>query len=118
MLKAITGTERSDQITMWARTAWAEALLIDNRVVGPFGWARSCSKYGSRRVAAGSGAVLRTGVAAPAVTGASRQAISRPGTIRGTRIFAASNIRNAPFSGWTVPGRRRPGATGELSSMV
>src|SRR6185295_13802392 len=54
MLKSSTGTDRSDQTTTWARMAVAEALLIENRVVTPFTLSRSTSKYGRRRVAAGT----------------------------------------------------------------
>src|SRR3954469_2707419 len=105
MLKSKTGTERSVQTATWAITAVAEALLIENKVATPCGLPRSCSKYGSSRVAAGSGAVLRT--AAPAsdeIAGASRQEMKRPSATRRIGAFiTASNIRNAPFSGSTPP---------------
>src|SRR5436305_10511427 len=59
MLKSRTGTERSDQTTTWARTAVAEALLMENRVVSPFGLPRSTSKYGSSSVAAGTSSIVQ-----------------------------------------------------------
>src|SRR6185436_11862775 len=59
MLKSRTGTERSDQTTTWARMAVADALLIENRVVTPFGSSRATSKYGRRRVAAGTSSIVQ-----------------------------------------------------------
>src|ERR1700741_1575637 len=59
MLKSRTGTERSDQTTTWARMAVADALLIENRVVTPFGSSRATSKYGRRRVAAGTSSTVQ-----------------------------------------------------------
>ena len=41
-----------------ASTAVAEALLIENRVLTPFGLFRSTSKYGSSRVAAGTSSIV------------------------------------------------------------
>src|SRR6476619_4598161 len=68
MLKSRTGTERSDQTTTWARTAVADALLTENRVVTPFGLSRSTSKYGSNRVAAGTSSIVQiSAVAGPVV---------------------------------------------------
>src|SRR6185295_13147716 len=59
MLKSSTGTDRSDQTTTWARMAVADALLIENRVVTPFGSSRATSKYGRRRVAAGTSSIVQ-----------------------------------------------------------
>src|SRR6202035_4887286 len=67
MLKSRTGTDRSDHTTTWARIAVAEALFTENRVVIPFPFARSTSKYGNSRVAAGtSSTVQMTAPAGPA----------------------------------------------------
>ncbi len=59
MLKSNVGTDRSDHKTTWARTAVADALLIENRVLIPFGLFRSTSKYGSNRVAAGTSSIVQ-----------------------------------------------------------
>src|SRR6185295_12546368 len=59
MLKSRTGTDRSDQTTTWAKAAVADALLIENRVVTPFGLLRSTSKYGSSSVAAGTSSMVQ-----------------------------------------------------------
>src|SRR5580693_1133086 len=59
MLKSSTGTERSDQMTTWTRTAVADALLTENSVVNPFGSLRSTSKYGSSSVAAGTSSIVQ-----------------------------------------------------------
>src|ERR1700743_760365 len=68
MLKSRTGTDRSDHTTTWARTAVADALLTENRVVNPLGLLRSTSKYGSSSVAAGTASSVQitaeTGAAA------------------------------------------------------
>src|SRR5947208_16572922 len=75
MLKSSTGTERSVHTTTCASTAVAEALLIESRVLTPFGFPRSTSKYGSSSVAAGtSSTVQRT---ARAGTDAKAAAITR-----------------------------------------
>src|SRR6202035_226986 len=67
MLKSRTGTDRSDHTTTWARIAVAEALFTENRVVIPFPFARSTSKYGNSKVAAGtSSTVQMTAPAGPA----------------------------------------------------
>src|SRR6478672_5678389 len=59
MLKSSTGTERSDHTTTCASTAVAEALLTENTVSIPHMLSRSTSKYGSRRVAAGTASIVQ-----------------------------------------------------------
>src|SRR3954452_10611316 len=59
MLKSNTGTERSVHTTTCASTAVAEALLIESRVLIPFGLPKSTSKYGSSNVAAGTSSMVQ-----------------------------------------------------------
>src|SRR5947199_3657146 len=75
MLKSSTGTERSVHTTTCASTAVAEALLIESRVLTPFGLPKSTSKYGSSSVAAGTSSTVHR--MAWAGTDAKAAAISR-----------------------------------------
>src|SRR6185295_10707669 len=70
MLKSRTGTERSDHRTTCAMTAVAFELLTENVVLTPFGRFRSTSKYGRRRVAAGTSSTVQ--VVAPAAPARAR----------------------------------------------
>ncbi len=72
---------------------------MEKTVDGPFAWTRSCSKYGSSRVAAGSAAVLRAGAASTVAAVAaipSRQAATPSAALRVEDLFA-SVIPDAPF---------------------
>src|SRR5580693_6041998 len=89
MLKSSTGTERSDQMTTWTRTAVAEALLTENRVVSPFGSLRSTSKYGSSSVAAGTSSMVQMTAEAGAATANSEVTASSSTTIRTARFISS-----------------------------
>src|SRR5947208_10607599 len=81
MLKSSTGTDRSDHTVTCASTAVAEALLIENSVVNPFGLLRSTSKYGRSSVAAGTASMVQ--MTAPAGTTAPMpHSRNTPGTSR------------------------------------
>src|SRR5215510_13213689 len=107
MLKSRTGTERSDQTTTWARTAVADALLTENRVVTPFGLSRSTSKYGSNSVAAGTSSIVQmTATACPP-----RARRPRSATERITFFMQALSFHtktDAPFSQNVALRQRNP----------
>src|SRR6185436_8397298 len=105
MLKSRTGTERSDQTTTWARMAVADALLIENRVVTPFGSSRATSKYGRSRVAAGTSSIVQINALAGTLNARTARS-TRPRTdffIRGALLSKDSDSRSVNLILTTTP---------------
>src|SRR6202035_5895431 len=101
MLKSRTGTDRSDHTTTWARIAVAEALFTENRVVIPFPFARSTSKYGNSKVAAGTSSIVQ--MTAPAGIAIPRMAMR---TRHSTALCIADPLLGFDLSGRSISSRR------------